>query len=239
MTERAGTGDVVGVRFPGGSRVHFYRTAISDLTLREWVVVSANRGEEPGLVVVAPYQVAMAQLPERLTVISRRLSADEVARVEAQTAQVRESLAAAISQVGRPLLSVTGLRLTLRGDAAVLTYHGPAGDRICGINLMLEHTLGLPVYLEQEPESPGLFGGLGRLPAALSRETILCQRFDLPDQEPVFAPEGLVRLGSSVGTERGTGVVVSIATRDRQTRVRLESGEEVLVPLADVVEGHR
>lgn len=222
---------VAGVRVPGVSRVRFYETHIEDIALRDWVAVPSGAGEEPGLVVIAPQQLKLASLPDRLPVITRRLSADEVQEIAARMERARgllDSVIAVVREKEFPVF-ITGLRFTLSGNAAIVSYRGPevaGGDELAGA---IEPAVGVPVHLEHQAGGTDLFGGLGRAPAAITFHELLRDRFAGTGAAQSFAPEGLVRLGTRVETAEGAGMVVSIATRERRARVRLESGEEVLV----------
>ncbi len=229
-------GLVAGVRIPGAGRIRFYETAVEDLALRDWVVVPSMAGEEPGQVVVTPQQLKLARLPERLPVVSRRLAPDEVDQVTARMERARGMLDAVIAIVRerRLPLFITGLRFTLGGDAVIITFRGPETTREGELSGTVGLVVGVPVHLEFEAAGMNLFGSLERPPAAMTFNDLLRDRFPGIGRDLVFAPEGLVRLGTRVRTDRGAGLVISVATRERRARVRLDSGEEVLVPVNDL-----
>lgn len=232
------TRPVIGVRVPGLGRLRFCEVATPEATLHAWVAVPGPLGDEAGQIVVSPQQVVLDQLPNALPRVTRALSADEVAQVATLTQQARERLDAAIATVRAADLPVfvTGLRLTLAGDGAVVTWRGP-GVQLADI---LEHALAgaidLPLHLDWEGPldqiDGGLFGGVGRLRAApFDLDSALRERFDLPGGPEVFAPETLPRLGARVQTPDGPGTLQAVSMRHKEATVRLESGEDVSVPL--------
>ncbi len=228
---------LVGVRIPGAGRLRFRGTAIEDIALRDWVAVPSPAGEEPGQVVVAPQQFKLAKLPERLSAVIRRLTADEVALVSTRLERAREVLDAVIATVRerRLPLFITGLRFTLSGEAVIVSYRGPQGTGEGVLPGVVKPVAGVPVYLEYEAAGMNLYGSLGRPPEVLTFHELLRTRFPGTGRGLAFAPEGLVRLGTRVRTDHGAGSVISIATRERRARVRLDSGEEVLVPVDDLI----
>jgi hypothetical protein len=228
---------LVGVRIPGAGRLRFRGTAIDDIALRDWVAVPSTAGEEPGQVVVAPQQFKLAKLPERLPAVLRRLAPDEVALVATRMERASEVLDAVIATVRerRLPLFITGLRFTLSGEAVIVSYRGSQGTGEGELPGVVEPVAGVPVYLEYEAAGMNLFGSLGRPPEALTFKELLRNRFPGTGQDVAFAPEGLVRLGTRVRTDHGAGSVISVATRERRARVRLDSGEEVLVPVDDLI----
>ncbi|CCF84631.1 hypothetical protein [Nitrolancea hollandica] len=227
---------LVGVRIPGAGRLRFRGTAIEDIALRDWVAVPSPAGEEPGQVVVAPQQFKLAKLPERLPAVIRRLTPDEVELVATRVERAREVLDAVIATVRerRFPLFITGLRFTLGGEAVIVSFRGPQGAGEGELPRMVEPVAGVPVHLEHEAAGTNLFGSLGRPPAALTFNELLRDRFPGTGRDLALAPEGLVRLGTRVRTDHGAGSVISVATRERRARVRLDSGEEVLVPVDDL-----
>lgn len=227
---------LVGVRIPGAGRLRFFGTAVEDIALHDWVAVPSAAGEEPGQVVVAPQQLLLTRLPERLPAVIRRLPPDEVDQVAARMERAREVLDAVIAIVRerRLPLFITGLRFVLGGEAVIVSYRGPEGTGEGELPGAIEPVVGVPVHIEYEAAGMNLFGGLGRPPAAVTFNELLRKRFPGTGRDLAFAPEGLVRLGTRVRTDHGVGSVISVATRERRARVRLDSGEEVLVPVGNL-----
>jgi hypothetical protein len=63
---------VVGVRFEQSGRVHYYAPA-EPLAVGDWVAVDTPDGPRQGWVVIAPDQVVLDELPERPTIVARRV----------------------------------------------------------------------------------------------------------------------------------------------------------------------
>lgn len=229
-------GLVAGVRIPGAGRLRFCSTAIEDIVLGDWIAVPSFAGEEPGQVVVAPQQFMLTRLPEHLPVVIRRLSPDEVDQVVARMETARRLLDTVITVVRerRYPVFITGLRFTLSGETVIVSYRGPENSETSELAGVVEPVVSVPVHLEREAAGKNLFGALGRPPAAVTFDELLGRRLPGVGRDLAFAPEGLVRLGTPVRTDLGAGIVISVATRERRARVRLDSGEEVLVPVADL-----
>ena len=230
---------VLGARTPGLGRLRFYEARLADPALGDWVAIPGPAGEEPAQVVVTPQQVAAERLPRPLPAVTRRLSAEEIARVAELTAQARAALDRAIDVVragGLPVF-LTGLRFTLDGSTALVSYRGDE-EQMAVLASTLAGALGLPVHPEREgplePAAEHLFGGVGRLRIQEDDlDVIVAARFDTPGPE-AFAPEGLPRIGSRVQTPDGPGILLSVSTRHWHATVRLDTGTEVTVPIADL-----
>lgn len=239
----AATGDTVpvaGVRHPGRGRLRFCRAEIADADLHAWVAVLDDAGEQAGRIMVAPQQIMLGE-PPPLASITRRLSPEEIRRVAELDELARGEMDRAIELV-RELhlpLFITGLRYTLDAQAALIPYRGPRQLDTALLAMMLTGQLGVPVYLEWEgelePLGANLFGGLGRLrETGPSFDELIRSRFAALSEPPAFAPEGLPRLGSRVQSPDGSGTILSISTKRREVRLRLDSGDEIVVPLETI-----
>jgi len=235
----AATIPVLGARTPGLGRVRFCEARLPDPALGDWISIPGPAGEEPAQVVVTPQQVVLERLPRPLPAVTRRLTHEEIRRVADLTEQARAALDRALDVVREAGLPVflTGLRLTLDGATALVSYRG--GEEQAGtLTCTLAGALGLPVHAEREgplePAAEHLFGGVGRLRIQEDDlDVIVAARFDTPGPE-AFAPEGLPRIGSRVQTPDGPGILLSVSTRHWHATVRLDTGTEVTVPIADL-----
>lgn len=231
---------VAGVRLPGLSRLRFCEVT-GDVPLHAWVAVAGPHGDEAALVVVAPQQIVLGQPPTPLPRIVRTLAEDEVAHVARLADRARRALDLAIEAVrGRKLpLFVSGLRFTLDGQHALVSWRGPADIDLGDLSSELSRGIDVSVHLDREGSieqiGGNLFGGVGRLRVEpVDTDALALARFSLPGGPATFAPEGLPRLGSRVLTAQGAGSVRSISTRHREASVLLDSGSEVRVPIDDL-----
>lgn len=240
MAADALTPDVIGVRLLGSGRVRFCRTSLRDLDVGDWVALAGPTAEAPGRVVVAPRQLVYGDPPDSLPIVARRLTGGEVDGLPTLAAAARGVLDRAIAAnraLGLPAF-LTGMRPDLGGLSGALDWRGPGdadlsplADALAGSGWALRLTWEGPLAAAGEH----LFGGLGRLPERpLDLDALVAARFDRVGRDQTFAPEGLPRLGSRVATPRGDGVVRSISTRDRAALVRLDSGDEVSLPVEEL-----
>lgn len=236
---------IAGVRRLGSARVEIGRV-VEQLNPGEWVAVPGPAGEEAALVVIAPEQALLVdnELPELAT---RRLSEDERARLPELAALARVlalRAAEALGELEEPAVGANnhspllGLRVTLEGAAVVECWWRRSGLPVADIAARLAERLGRPVHLvaRSDDNPPALAGGLGPLEdkAPELAELARLRLGLLPGQAPPPAPGGYPRLGSTVITPAGKGIVRSVSTRHRTVTVELEDGTRQEVPLERV-----
>jgi hypothetical protein len=165
--------DILGVLVPGDGRVRFSRSDLTDLQVGDWVELDGTEGREPARIVFGRGQVEYPDAPLELPRIHRRLTADEVA----------------------------------------------------GLNA-----------IEQPGPNPAVrFGSLGRLrPSITDLDAHIRVRLgmDPPGDLPV-SPE-LPHLGAIVPTAHGPGVLLSVSMHHQSATIRLESGEEIRLPVEEL-----
>lgn len=157
---------VAGVRFRDSGRVYFFATGDATIEVDDWVVVETNRGQEAGRVVIAPRQMSLNQLEGELKPIERRLTDDDVARVES----LKDESARALRRIGE---YTRGRRLPVKPIAAeysldgqTLTFSYSTGDRVDepalakSLTQLLGHAV-VPKAVGPRDEAR-LLGGLGR-----------------------------------------------------------------------------
>ena len=237
MAADALTRAVLGARVLGSGRVRFCRTALEDLDIGDWIAVGETGADVPGRVVIAPRQLVYAEPPEHLAVVVRRLTTAETEQLPSLADRAREVLDRAIAatrELGLPVF-LTGLHPSLDGRTATVDWRGP---HEYDLGPLVEVLAGSGANVRFEWEGPlaaagvQLFGGLGRLPVRpLDLDAVVAGRFDRTGAEHTSAPEGLPRLGSRVATPHGDGILRSISTRHREALVRLDSGDDVNVPV--------
>lgn len=249
------TARVAGVRFLDSGRTYYFDPKQHAVEVGDWVVVESSRGKEAGRVIIAPHQVRLSMLQGELKSILRRLSEDDVQKMERlkrDAASAVRTFGAKIRERGLPMKPISaeynfdGSHLTLNFSAAdrvdfrelakelsgifrcrvELRQVGPrdearllGGLGRCGRTLCCSSWL--PVYPEISmnmakaqdlPLNPGKVSGVcGRLLCCLSYEN------EQYKQMKAIMP----RLGQSVETPAGPGMVVSMQILKETITVRL------------------
>src|SRR5215212_770348 len=163
---------VVGVRFRDSGLIYYFRSDPDDLQLGHWVVVPTGRGEEVARVVLAPHQVRGAQLRGDLGSVIRRMSDDDVRRMEA----LRRSGPDAMKTFGRIArarhLAIKPIAADFGFDGSTVTVNYSVPDRerapepgvLRDLAREAARALGCRVELQQvgPRDEARLLGGLGR-----------------------------------------------------------------------------
>ncbi|HEY7031600.1 MAG TPA: regulatory iron-sulfur-containing complex subunit RicT [Thermomicrobiales bacterium] len=249
------TARVAGVRFIDSGRTYYFDPRQMAVEVGNWVVVESSRGREAGRVIIAPHQVRLSMLQGELKPILRRLSDDDVRKMERlkrDAASAVRTFGAKVRERGLPMKPISaeynfdGTHLTLNFSAAdridfrdlakelsgvfrcrvELRQVGPrdearllGGLGRCGRTLCCSSWL--PVYPEISmnmakaqdlPLNPGKVSGVcGRLLCCLSYEN------EQYKQMKAIMP----RLGQTVETPAGPGLVVSMQVLKETITVRL------------------
>jgi cell fate regulator YaaT (PSP1 superfamily) len=163
---------VVGVRFRDSGRIYYFRPAMDDLRVGDWVVVPTNRGQEAARVVMEQHHVRQAQLQGDLGSVVRRLNDDDVGHMEA----LRRERAGAIKTFGeisrarRLGIKAIAADYSFDGSAITLSYSVPDRERAPEAGTLRDlareaaSVLGCRVELHQvgPRDEARLLGGLGR-----------------------------------------------------------------------------
>ena len=227
--------NVVGALVPGDGRLHFCLTDLEGVQAEDWVVLSGAYGEEPAQIVFNAEEVEFPDLPAELPLIRRRLIqaefaslSDSVERAQALTSPLR----AIVAQVD-PGVVVVGVRFTLAAKTLICrcSSGGAAADTLART---LSEQLSVPVEIEWGSGSSALYGSVGRLRSiALDLDVTIRARLGLEESE-LPAPPNLPHLGTVIETAQGLGVLLSISMRHQSATIRLDSGEETVLPLNDL-----
>ena len=163
---------VVGVRFRDSGRIYYFRPDRDDLQVGDWVVVPTGRGEEAARVVLAPHQVRKAHLQGDLGSVSRRLTDDDVRRMEAQRRKGPEAIKTFrdIARARRLGIKPIAADYGFDGSTVTLNYSVHDRERAPEPGALRELTreaaiaLGCRVELRQvgPRDEARLLGGLGR-----------------------------------------------------------------------------
>src|SRR5215213_6775375 len=163
---------VVGVRFRDSGRIYYFRPDRNDLLVGEWVVVPTGRGEEAARVVLAPHQIREAQIQGELSSVLRRLTDDDVRRMEAHRRRGPEALKAfrEIARARRLGLKPIAADFGFDGTTVTLNFSIPDRERapepgvLHDLSREAASALGCRVELRQvgPRDEARLLGGLGR-----------------------------------------------------------------------------
>jgi cell fate regulator YaaT (PSP1 superfamily) len=163
---------VVGVRFRDSGRIYYFRPDRDELIVGDWVVVQTGRGEEAARVVIAPHQIRGSHLHGELSSVSRRLSDDDVRRMEAQRRKGPEAIKAFREITKSRRLTVKPIAAEYGFDGSTVTLHfsvqdrerAPDPDVLRDLAREAGHSLGCRVELRQvgPRDEARLLGGLGR-----------------------------------------------------------------------------
>lgn len=170
---------VVGVRFRRAGKVYFFDPADMDSEVGEWVVVETSRGLEVGWVVVAPKQVADAELSEPVKPVKRRATPEDLSQAglrRAEETQVLPRAAAKVRQLGLPMKL---LAAEYNLDGTLLSLSFSAEDRVDFRELVREMASEFHTRVELRQVGPRdkakLVGGLGRCGRPLCCASYLCE----------------------------------------------------------------
>ncbi|MGE3961636.1 MAG: stage 0 sporulation family protein [Dehalococcoidia bacterium] len=125
---------VVGIRYVEAGPLHYCSPGDLALGLGDYVVVSTDRGERLGWVVLTPDQVINAHTEGPLRVVDRLASLDEVERHRDQKRRAEEDITRAQAAATRvdPRVRVASLTYDLSGDYAELTFTAKEGSDVAG-----------------------------------------------------------------------------------------------------------
>ncbi len=232
----SGTAKLAGVLIPGDGRLRWCSTRVADVCEGDWVVVSGALGDEPGQVLFTPERISNPlSIPETF-VVSRRLTSAEQARIPALIARASGLIEAAQQAVSRldKAVEISSLRFTLDGSMLLLLVHGTAGDQVDSVSETLSRALGVPVNVEWGGLQARTFGSLGRFGAPEGERDLIMTRLRIDEVGTAQFPNGWPRLGQTVRTPHGTGQLCSVSVRHNVATVRLETGEEIEVPVDEL-----
>ena len=163
---------VVGVRFRDSGRIYYFRPDREDLNVGDWVVVPTARGEEAGRVVLAPHQIRRAQLQGDLGSVVRRLTDDDVRRMESQRRRGPEAIKTfgEIARARRLGIKPIAADFGFDGSTVTLNFSVPDRERAPEPGVLRDlaresaSALGCRVELRQvgPRDEARLLGGLGR-----------------------------------------------------------------------------
>jgi cell fate regulator YaaT (PSP1 superfamily) len=160
------TARVAGVRFLDSGRTYYFDPRHLTVDVGNWVVVESSRGKEAGRVIIAPHQVRLNMLQGDLKPILRRLTDDDVQKMERlkrDAASAVKTFGAKIRERGLPMKPISA---EYNFDGSHLTLNFSAADRIDFRDLAKELSSVFHCRVELRQVGPRdearLLGGLGR-----------------------------------------------------------------------------
>lgn len=159
---------IVGIRYVEAGPLHYCSPGDLDLGLGDYVVVTTDRGERLGWVVLTPDQVVNAHLEGPVRVVDRLASLDEVEHHREQKRRAEEDVTRAQAAATRidPRVRVASLTYDLAGEFAELTFTAKEGS---DLGARLEREIGrvleirdLAVEQVGDRDRAKALGGLGQ-----------------------------------------------------------------------------
>ncbi|MGH2560917.1 MAG: PSP1 domain-containing protein [Thermomicrobiales bacterium] len=163
---------VAGVRFLDFGRTFYFDPREFDVKVGDWVVAETTRGQEAGRVVIAPRQVRLNLLQGELKAIERRLSDEDVERLnhlKMKAAHAVQTFGAKIREHGLGMKPISA-EYTFDGSHLTLNFSAPERVDFRELARALTATFRCQVELKHvEPRDEArLLGGLGRSGRTLS-----------------------------------------------------------------------
>ncbi len=228
--------ETIGIMVPGDGRVRFCSTPLADLRGGEWVVASGPFGDEPGQVLFGAQRVASPNRLPAAFVAPRRLTPLEREQIPALIRRVTESFDAvrAVLLQLDPEAEISSLRLSLDGSTLLLRVFGTTGDRSASLVETLSRRLGISVNVEWTDRPAHTFGSLGHVDSADDERALVLARLKIDEVASTSFPNGWPRLGQVVGTPQGPGRLRSVSVRHNSATIRLDSGDQIELPVVEL-----
>jgi hypothetical protein len=233
---------VVAVIVPGDGRMRFCGSEMTDLETGDWVEVDGPLAGEPGQVAFAADRVDIPPDIELESSIHRRLTDQEITSAKSNADRAVQLVEKAVGSVAvvDARITLMSLRFTLGGDMLLCRCFGPEAIPPESLMSRLSTELGVPVQLEWSDHLTHSTGSLGRIDARYAASArVIRERLGVDSAHVSYFPKGWPRLGSEVGTPHGSGTFLGMSVRHHSARIRLESGDEVDVPLGELVKPGR
>ncbi len=159
---------IVGIRYVEAGPLHYCSPGDLSLGLGDYVVVSTDRGERLGWVVLTPDQVVNANLDGPIRVVDRLASMDEVERHRDQKRRAEQDTSRAQAAATRvdARVRVASLTYDLTGEYAELTFTAKEGSDVSArVEREVTRVLDVPHLLVEQVgdrDRAKSLGGLGQ-----------------------------------------------------------------------------
>jgi cell fate regulator YaaT (PSP1 superfamily) len=158
--------EIVGVRFKTAGKVYFFDPAGMELAINDQVVVETTRGQEMGIVAIAPKEAKPAEITEPLKPVIRKATPEDVQRSHDLEAKEKDALAECGKIIDRLDLPMKLLGAEYSLDGSRLTLYFSSVERVDFRELVRELAHKLRVRVEMRQTGPRdearIVGGCGR-----------------------------------------------------------------------------
>jgi cell fate regulator YaaT (PSP1 superfamily) len=167
--------EIIGIRFRKAGRVYYFDPAGIEFKVNDYAIVETARGQEMGLVIIAPKQIAAEEIEEQLKPAVRKAEIEDITRSKEFATKEQEGLVECgklIEKLGLPMKLLTA---EYNFDGSRLTFYFSAEERVDFRKLVRELTSIFHVRVElrqvgsrDEARLVGDFGRCGRPLCCLS-----------------------------------------------------------------------
>lgn len=158
--------EIVGVRFKKAGKIYDFDPAGIELESDDYVVVETTRGNEVGLVVVAPKEVSDDDVTKPLKLVIRKAEPDEILHAEQFEEKEEEALEACGELITELELPMKLLSAEYSLDGKHLTFYFSAAERVDFRQLVRELAGRFKIRVELRQvgarDETKLLGGYGR-----------------------------------------------------------------------------
>ena len=158
--------EIVGVRFRKAGKIYYFDPAGIELEADDYVVVETSRGQEVGLVAIAPKEVLDDDVTTPLKPVIRKAEPDEINHTEQFEEKEKEALAACGELITKLELPMKLLSAEYSLDGKHLTFYFSAAERVDFRQLVRELAGRFKIRVELRQvgarDETKLLGGYGR-----------------------------------------------------------------------------
>ena len=158
--------EIVGIRFRKAGKIYYFDPAGIELEADDYVVVETSRGQEVGLVAIAPKEVLDDDVTTPLKPVIRKAEPDEINHTEQFEEKEKEALAACGELITKLELPMTLLSAEYSLDGKHLTFYFSAAERVDFRQLVRELAGRFKIRVELRQvgarDETKLLGGYGR-----------------------------------------------------------------------------
>jgi cell fate regulator YaaT (PSP1 superfamily) len=170
---------IVGIRFKRAAQIYYFDPADLNLDIGDIVVVETTRGLTVGRVVVAPHEVASAELGEPLKPVLRLAQPDDLETEQANKEKESRALAKCEELVAKSQLPMNPLAAEYNLDGSHLTIYFKSEKRVDFRTLLRELSSNLKTRVELRQvgarDAAKIVGGMGRCGCVLCCTNYLCK----------------------------------------------------------------
>jgi cell fate regulator YaaT (PSP1 superfamily) len=158
--------EIIGVRFLKAGKIYYFDPAGIELEVDDYVVVETARGNEVGLVAVAPKEIPDDDVTKPLKPVIRKAEPDEIDHAEQYEEREKEALDACAELIAKLELPMKLLSAEYSLDGKHLTFYFSAAERVDFRQLVRELASHFKIRVELRQvgarDETKLLGGYGR-----------------------------------------------------------------------------